>query len=114
MSREVVKRFFGADKKKMGVFALLFLSSCVYDLFWFSIWYWIWGRNMFFTSPVLIHHGLPLSFLTIDGTGGALLPGEPLGFFPMNLVVDLVFWYLVSCAAVYVCERVRRKRMNGL
>lgn len=106
MKKETIIQFFGPDKKKIAIFTYSFVFSSIYQ--------WIWYFTMapqIHIFPILIYHGFPLSFFTTVASWGTALPPEPLplGFFPINLVTDIIFWYLISCLVVSIYDRFRRK-----
>ena len=110
MKKETIKQFFEPDKKKIAIFAYSFIFSSIYQ--------WIWYFTMapqIHIFPILIYHGFPLSFFTTVASWGTALPPDPLplGFFPINLVIDIFFWYLISCLIVSIYDRLRKKRSEG-
>lgn len=110
MKKETVRQFFEPDKKKIAIFIYSFAFSSIYQ--W--IWYFTIASQVHI-FPILIYHGFPLSFFTTVASWGTALPSEPLplGFFPINLVTDLMFWYLVACSVVFIYGRLRKKRSGG-
>ena len=107
MKKENIKQFFEPDKRKTAIFAYSFIFSSIYQ--------WIWYFTMapqFHIFPILIYHGFPLSFFTIVASWGTALPPDPLplGFFPINLAIDIIFWYLISCLVVFIYDKFRKKR----
>lgn len=86
-------KFIKPDWKKLLFFAL---TMGYLNYIWISSIYVCDGR-------ILV--GIPLGFYPIGSIyGGFLEPGEPIPiveFSWINLILDIIFWYLVACAIFY-------------
>jgi hypothetical protein len=56
--------------------------------------------------------------------GGSILPEKPIHNLPMvavetiykpiNLILDLIFWYLFSCFVIWICDKVKKKEVKQI
>ncbi len=62
-------------------------------------------------SPIKV--GIPLPYYEQDLICLFAMPGEILEcsskFYPLNLILDTIFWYFISCLIVSTYEKVKRK-----
>ena len=93
------KEFLKPDWKKIVIFVILFI------LFSFLM------NNPFYIED----KGFPLVYLDFAVYGPSLLASGTLIdyrgpiFSIMNLVVDFIFWYLLSCLIIWVYNKVKKK-----
>ncbi|MCX6815981.1 MAG: hypothetical protein NT120_03970 [Candidatus Aenigmarchaeota archaeon] len=58
----------------------------------------------------LVLAGIPLGFWLVGGSGlGNLKLDASVNFSPTNFVVDLIFWYFVSCVIAEMYQKIRKK-----
>jgi hypothetical protein len=55
-----------------------------------------------------IGRGLPLPYLIIN-IGGGMAQG--FSIFYLGLVIDLIFWYLISCLIIFIYNKLRSKKV---
>lgn len=92
--------FLKVIETQLVIFIFLFVLSVIYHEFW---WFER-GWEIISFEAILIYHGFPFSFLTTVAYWGFEPHFRPpaVSFFPMNLVIDLIFWFLLSWLIVFV------------
>jgi len=96
------KKFLKPDWRRLILFVITMVGL---NYFWISSFDISDGRDLF---------GLPLGFYP---KGSFMMrPGYPtppvVEFSWVNLVVDILFWYLIACIAFYVYDKVKEKRKS--
>jgi hypothetical protein len=62
-------------------------------------------------QPPQWEYGFPLRFISIYSVNG--ISSDFLGIdkiYQNNLVIDLIFWYLISCAEIFLNIRIKKQR----
>jgi hypothetical protein len=87
------KQFLKPDWKKILLTVILFLISTRYVSF------------LGLDAPYYI--GFPINVYYMAGW-----PMSTKGFFYLGIVIDLIFYYLISCLIVWIYDKVRKKRIR--
>jgi len=86
------KEFFKPDWRKILIFLVLFILSSLASIK-------IYLCNMMGIGPCPIGYGFPLEFLY------PILDFKNL----INLLIDIIFWYLLSCLIIWIYDKVKKK-----
>jgi len=93
------KKFLKPDWRKIVVFLILSIISSFYTTPYFKV----------FGS-----YGLPLTYFTYvpESSFCDLEPCPKQGFnvFYQNLLIDIIFWYILSCLIVWIYDKVKKKK----
>lgn len=85
--------FFKPDLRRVAIFVIL--AAILFNI----EWWWIPKCCDF-----IYYQGLPLSVYYWGG-----FAGFPKTCMPVNLVVDMLIWYLISCIIVWIYDKFRKK-----
>jgi len=96
--KELIKTFLKPDWKKVAFFVGIMIIASI---------------PQYSENPIKV--GIPLPYYEQDLTCFVAMPmpGEFLEcsskFHPLNLILDIIFWYFISCLIVSTYEKVKRK-----
>ena len=94
--KELIKTFLKPDWKKVAFFVGMMIITFI---------------PQYSEDPIKV--GIPLPYYEQDLICLFAMPGEFLEcsskFHPLNLILDIIFWYFISCLIVSTYEKVKRK-----
>jgi len=100
-----IKQSLKPNWKKIIVFGILFVIFDLLILFWALS---ITGGDFGYFNKI----GLPLGFYRIPVCSNTPQQGVICGggFFSLvYLIIDILFWYVMSCFIVWICNKLKKK-----
>jgi len=95
------KEFLKPDWRKIVVFVILFILSSFISAYFNTIY-----SAIGFCSS--IKAGFPLAFNT--EISGIECGGDSSNFDIFSFILDIIFWYLLSCLIVWIYDKFRKKK----
>lgn len=96
----MIKEFLKPSKLKVFIFALLFVGTLLLSIIIFNT-----ESRIGFPLPIINIQNALTSFKFLEISYG----GSSSGYNYVNIVLDLIVWYLVSCLIIFAYNKVKRK-----